>query len=335
MSGTRSRASSDARFLNRALWLAGRIAPRAVSPNPRVGCVIVKAGRVVGEGAHARFGGPHAEVLALAKAGARAKGATAYVTLEPCAPFAGKKTPSCARALAEAGIKRVIFPSLDPNAKVAGRGASLLKRAGVRAERRAELTSEAEALNRGFFSRMRRGRPWVILKTALSLDGKAAAASGRSRWVTGPQARAAVHEMRSELDAILVGAGTVLADDPALTAHGAGPNPLRVVLAGRRPLPRRARVFDEAAPTVVYRVRRPGDLRAALRDLARDGVGTLLVEGGPTVHASLLRAGLVDEARVFLAPKLLSGADDPNTAPRVKAPRLTRVGGDWLIQGVL
>jgi diaminohydroxyphosphoribosylaminopyrimidine deaminase/5-amino-6-(5-phosphoribosylamino)uracil reductase len=321
--------------LRRAIALAAKIAPRAVSPNPRVGCVIVKAGRIVGEGAHARFGGPHAEVRALAKAGARAKGAAAYVTLEPCAPFADKKTPPCAQALIAAGIKRVIFPSLDPNPKVAGRGSALLRRAGVRTDRLPELASEAEALNRGFFSRMRRGRPWVILKTALSLDGKAAAASGRSRWVTGKEARAAVHEMRAELDAILVGAGTLLADDPALTAHGAGPNPLRVVLAGRRPLPPNARVFDDAAPTVVYQVKRPGDLRAALKDLAREGVGTVLLEGGPTIHAAFLRAGLVDEARVFLAPKLLSGADDPNTAPRLKTPRLSRVGNDWLIQGLL
>jgi diaminohydroxyphosphoribosylaminopyrimidine deaminase/5-amino-6-(5-phosphoribosylamino)uracil reductase len=335
MKRTRSGASLNERFLTRALALASRVSPRAVSPNPRVGCVIVKAGRVIGEGAHARFGGPHAEAVALIKAGVRAKGATAFVTLEPCAAFAGKKTPSCAQALALAGIKRVIFVSPDPNPKVAGRGAALLKRAGVRVERRAEFAEEAEAINRGFFSRMRRGRPWVILKTALSLDGKAAAASGRSRWVTGPEARASVHAMRAECDAILVGAGTVLADDPALTAHGAGHDPLRVVLAGRRALPENARVFDASAPTVLYRIKKDGDLRAALRDLARDGVGTVLVEGGPTIHASFLRAGLVDEARVFLSPKLLSGANDPNTAPRVKAPRLSRVGGDWLIQGVL
>ena len=335
MSGTRAGASSDARFLKRALAVAARVAPRAVSPNPRVGCVLVKSGRVIGEGAHARFGGPHGEAVALGKAGARAKGATAYVTLEPCAAFHGKKTPSCAEALAAAGVRRVICAALDPNPRVAGRGAALLRRAGVRVERRAEFTAETEALNRGFFSRMRRDRPWVILKTALSLDGKAAAASGRSRWVTGPQARAAVHAMRAECDAILVGAGTVLADDPALTAHGAGGNPLRVVLAGRRALPPDARVFDASAPTVLYRIKKPRDLRAALRDLARDGVGTLLVEGGPTVHASFLRAGLVDEARVFLAPKLLSGANDPNTAPRLRTPRVTRLGVDWLIQGVL
>ena len=321
--------------MRRALSLAAGIHPRATSPNPRVGCVLIKNGRIVGQAAHRRFGGPHAEALALAQAGLRAKGATAYVTLEPCAAFAGKKTPSCARALASAGIKRAVFPALDPNPKVAGRGAALLRRAGVRVERRAEFAADAEALNRGFFSRLRRGRPWVILKTALSLDGKAAAASGRSRWVTGPKARAAVHAMRAECDAILVGAGTVLADDPALTAHGAGRNPLRVVLAGRRPLPRRARVFDGSAPTVVYRIKRPTDMRAAMNDLARRGVGTLLVEGGPTIHAAFLRAGLVDEARVFLAPKLLSGADDPNTAPRLETPRVTRLGGDWLIEGAV
>ena len=326
---------SDFRFFKRALTLAARVAPRAVSPNPRVGCVLVKNGRIIGEGAHSRFGEPHAEAIALKNTGIGAKGATAYVTLEPCTPFAGKKTPSCAQALAMAGIKRVIFPSLDPNPKVARRGVALMRRAGVRIERRAEFAADAEALNRGFFSRMRRGRPWVILKTALSLDGKTAAASGRSRWVTGPKARAAVHALRAQCDAILVGAGTVLADDPALTAHGAGPNPLRVVLSGRRALPKRARVFDGSAPTLVFHARGAGALRGVLRDLARRGIGTLLIEGGPTVHAAFLRAGLVDEARVFLAPKLLSGADDPNRAPRLKAPRLTRVGEDWLIQGLL
>jgi diaminohydroxyphosphoribosylaminopyrimidine deaminase/5-amino-6-(5-phosphoribosylamino)uracil reductase len=326
---------SDGRFLRRALALAARVAARAVSPNPRVGCVLVRNGRIVAEAAHRRFGGPHAEVLALGKAGVRAKGATAYVTLEPCVRYSGKKTPSCAETLAAAGVKQVIFISPDPNPKVTGRGAALLRRAGVRVERRAGFAPEAEALNRGFFSRMRRGRPWVILKTALSLDGKAAAASGRSRWVTGKEARSAVHDMRAELDAILVGAGTVLADDPALTAHGAGPNPLRVVLAGRRPLPPKSRIFDETAPTVVYRAERPAELRAALRDLAAEGVGTLLLEGGPTIHAAFLRAGLVDEARVFLAPKLLAGADDPNNAPRLKTPRLTRIGNDWLIQGTI
>ncbi|MBI4370829.1 MAG: bifunctional diaminohydroxyphosphoribosylaminopyrimidine deaminase/5-amino-6-(5-phosphoribosylamino)uracil reductase RibD [Elusimicrobia bacterium] len=328
-------SAQDLSFLRRALALATRAAPRAASPNPRVGCVLVKGGRVVGQGAHRRLGGPHAEAAALAQAGRRAAGATAYVTLEPCAAFAGKKTGSCAQALAEAGMRRVVCVSSDPNHKVRGRGLKLLRRAGARVELAPGLAAEAEALNCGFFSRWRRGRPWVVLKAALSLDGKAATAAGRSRWITGPAARAAVHRLRAELDAVLVGAGTIRADDPALTAHGAGRDPLRVVLAGRSPLPKRAKIFDGRAPTLVYSGRGKISLRVVLRDLARRGVGTLLVEGGPTVHAAFLRAGLADEVRVFLSPKLLGGADDPNAAPRLKAPRLSRVGGDWLIQGML
>jgi diaminohydroxyphosphoribosylaminopyrimidine deaminase/5-amino-6-(5-phosphoribosylamino)uracil reductase len=325
-------AAADRRFLARAFALARRVHPRATSPNPRVGCVLVRGGRIIAEGAHAEFGGPHAEPTALGKAGVRAKGATAYLTMEPCGAFPGKKTPPCAAALHAAGVRRVVCASLDPNPKVAGRSLAGLRRAGLKAERLDDFQEAAEALNRGFFSVMRRGRPWVILKTALSLDGKAAAANGKSRWVTGKPARTAVHRLRAECDAILVGAGTVLSDNPALTSHGAGKNPLRVVIAGKRRLPPKSRVFDSSAPTLTYR--KPA-LKAVLRDLGRRGIGTVLVEGGPTIHASFLRAGLVDEARVFLAPKLLSGALDPNTAPRLKAPKTTRLGDDWLIEGIL
>ena len=324
--------AADVKFLEHAFALAHRVSPATTSPNPRVACVLIKGGRIIAEGVHLGFGKAHAEPNALSKAGARAKGATAYVTLEPCAPFEGKKTPSCAAALVAAGVRRVVCAALDPNPKVAGRGLALLRRGGVKAERLAAFQLPAESLNRGFFSLMSRRRPWVILKTALSLDGKAAAANGKSRWITGKPARTAVHRLRTECDAILVGAGTVLADNPALTAHGAGKNPLRVVIAGRRRLPRDARVFDSSAPTIIYR---DLGLSGVLHDLGRRGIGTVLVEGGPTMHASFLRAGLVDEARIFLAPKLLSGSDDPNTAPRLKAPQLSRLGDDWLIEGVL
>ncbi len=318
--------------LDRAFALARAVPPRATSPNPRVGCVLVKGGKIVAEGAHQGFGCAHAEPIAIGKAGRRAKGATVFVTMEPCAPFPGKKTPSCATALVAAGVSKVICATLDPNPKVSGRGLALLREAGVKTEVDASFRDAAAELNRGFFSLMTRNRPWVILKTALSLDGKAAAVNGKSRWVTGEPARNAAHALRAEYDAILVGAGTVLADNPSLTAHGAGENPLRVVLTGRRTMPKRAKVFDKSAPTVVYK---KTPLKAVLRDLAKRGVGTLLVEGGPTVHASFLKEGLVDEAKVYLAPKLLSGATDPNKAPRLKSPAVTKLGDDWLISGVL
>ena len=328
-------AASDLRFLERAFALAAKVPARSTSPNPRVGCVLARGGKILAEGAHLGYHRPHAEPTALGKLPGRASGATAYLTMEPCAPYRGKRNPSCAETLAGAGVTRVVCGSLDPNPKVAGRGLTALRRAGVKAERLAGFQEAAEALNRGFFSRMRRGRPWVILKTALSLDGKAAAVTGKSRWVTGKKARTAVHRLRAEVDAILVGAGTVRADNPALTAHGAGKNPLRVVLKGRKPLPKRARVFDASAATAVYRAGTSAALRSVLKDLARAGVGVLLVEGGPTVHASFLRAKLVDEVRVFLAPKLLSGSDDPSKAPCLKAPKMSRVGVDWLIEGVI
>ncbi|MBI5246080.1 MAG: bifunctional diaminohydroxyphosphoribosylaminopyrimidine deaminase/5-amino-6-(5-phosphoribosylamino)uracil reductase RibD [Elusimicrobia bacterium] len=318
--------------LDLAFALARRVNPRETSPNPRVGCVLVKDGRTVGQGVHHGYGKPHAEPVALQKAGARTRGAVAYVTMEPCAPFAGKRNPSCAEALIAAGVRKVVCATLDPNPKVAGRGLALLRRAGIKTSVQPDYAAAGALLNRGFFSVMRRRRPWVVLKTALSLDGKAAATNGKSRWVTGKPARNAVHALRAQYDAILVGAGTVLADNPALTSHGAGKNPLRVVLAGRRSLSKRAKVFDSSAPTVVYRKMA---LRAILKDLARRGVGTLLVEGGPTIHAAFLKAGLVDEAKVFLAPKLLSGSLDPNTAPRLKTPKVTKLGDDWLIEGAL
>jgi diaminohydroxyphosphoribosylaminopyrimidine deaminase/5-amino-6-(5-phosphoribosylamino)uracil reductase len=329
-----SRATAPG-FMRRALALAKR--GKKTFPNPRVGCVLVKDGRVVGEGWHDFWGGPHAEAVALQKAGKRARGATAFVTLEPCAAHAGKKTPPCADALVKAGVKRVVAALRDPNPLVAGRGLAVLKRARVIVFT-GTCAREAAALNAPV-------KTHVILKLALSLDGKAHAVGGASRWITGPAARNAVHDLRANVDAILVGIGTVLKDDPALTSHGAGKNPVRVVLDTRGRTPNRAKVLDGSAPTWIFTASRKNfrnatairvrgvEVRRVLAELGRRGVRTLLVEGGPTVAASFLAARAVDEAQVFIAPKFLSGTRDPNSAPRVVGAKLKSLGPDYLISG--
>lgn len=334
--------------MSRAIRLARRGLKTA--PNPRVGCVIVSGDRVMGEGWHERYGGAHAEVMALKQAGSSARGCTAYVTMEPCCAHAGKKTPPCSKALIRAGVAKVVAGSLDPNPDVAGEGLRQLRAAGLKTTSGA-LRKQAQALNPDFFSRMKTARPVVILKTALSLDGRAYAPTGRSRWITGKPARRRAHALRASCDAVLVGVETVLADDPTLTSHGRGRDPLRVVLDTRLRTPRRARIFSKHSPTVIFtasRARHPRgetiriakngrglDLKLALRILAQRGVRRLLLEGGPKVHASFLAAGMVDEVQVFIAPKLISGAMDPEAAPRLKSPRLTRIGSDFLFSGRL
>ncbi|OGR87361.1 MAG: riboflavin biosynthesis protein RibD [Elusimicrobia bacterium RIFCSPHIGHO2_02_FULL_57_9] len=335
--------------MRRALALAKR-GGRAVSPNPMVGCVLVKSGRIIAEGWHKFFGGPHAEAAALRRAGLRAKGSTAYVTLEPCSNHPGKKTPPCAPALIKAGVAEVVAAMRDPHPGVNGRGLRLLRGAGIKT-RTGLGARQAKGLNKAFLTRMRRRRPYVLLKTALSLDGRAFAPGGRSRWITGRSARKIVHQWRAGSDAILVGIGTVLADNPSLTSHGAGKNPVRVVLDARLRTPRRAQVLSPEAPTWVFTassrklpgaqtIRVPAKagrlrLKSVLSELARRGIATLLVEGGPTVHAGFLKEGLVDEARIFFAPKLIAGTADPSRAPRLRRPRLKRAGDDFLFYGKL
>ncbi len=275
------------------------------SPNPPVGAVILDAsGDPVGEGATAPPGGPHAEVAALAQAGGRARGGTAVVTLEPCA-HTGRTGP-CADALIAAGIARVVVGVPEPT-ELAGGGAERLRAAGVDVVLGVERAAAEGGALAAWLTGVREHRPFVVWKAAATLDGRVAAADGTSRWITGEQARAAVHRLRATCDAVVVGSGTALADDPQLTVRGAdgtpaARQPLRVVVDRRDRLPATARVRDDAAPTLVSRAPGPAALLAELYDR---GVRRVLLEGGPTLTAAFLREGLVDEVVVHLAPTFL------------------------------
>jgi diaminohydroxyphosphoribosylaminopyrimidine deaminase/5-amino-6-(5-phosphoribosylamino)uracil reductase len=307
------------------------------SSNPAVGAVVLAAdGSIAGEGATQPPGGPHAEVQALAAAGERARGGTAVVTLEPCA-HTGRTGP-CADALVAAGVARVVVAVPEPT-ELAGGGAARLRAAGIDVE----LGVEQEAAELGslapWLTGVREHRPQVVWKVAATLDGRVAAADGSSRWITGEPARAAVHRLRATCDAVVVGSGTAVTDDPQLTVRDAdgrdaARQPLRVVVDRRGRLPQDARVLDGAAPTLVSRAAGPAELLAELFD--RD-VRRVLLEGGPTLTAAFLRAGLVDEAVVHLAPKLLGagpglvgdlGISSITGALQFETVEVTLVGGD-------
>lgn len=322
-------SAAEHRYMARALQLARRGLYTA-DPNPRVGCVVVRDDRIVGEGWHERAGEAHAEINALHQAGAAASGASVYVTLEPCCHRG--RTGACTEALVAAGVGEVVAATQDPNPQVAGRGLETLRRAGLRV-RSGLMQAEAEAVNPGFISRMRRGRPFVRVKLAASLDGRTALASGASRWITGPAARADVHRLRARSSAVLTGIGTVLADDPSLTVRledlPAPPRqPLRVIADPGLRLPASAKMLGLAGRTLVVCARaeagrvdeltgagaevatlpdRDGriDLAQLMRHLAAAEVNEVLVESGPTLSGALLRAGLVDELVLYLAPTLL------------------------------
>lgn len=302
----------------RALQLAAR-GLNTTTPNPRVGCVLVRDGIVVGEGWHERAGEAHAEVHALLDAGEAAHGATAYVTLEPCAHHG--RTPPCADALIAAGVARVVAAMRDPNPLVSGEGLARLEQAGIVAEV-GLLEDDAEKLNIGFVSRMTRGRPWVRVKLAASLDGKTALLNGRSQWITGLEARRHAHGWRARSCAIMTGSGTVLDDDPSLTVREVPctRQPLRVVVDGRLQTPPTAKVLanDGALIFTAQEGRLPNaevvvassgagkvDLVGMLDELGRRGINELMVEGGARLNGALLRAGLVDELLVYQAPLLI------------------------------
>lgn len=312
-------SAADHAHMAHALQLAAR-GLFTTSPNPRVGCVIVKDGRVVGEGWHERAGTPHAEIHALKAAGKAARGATVYVTLEPCSHHG--RTPPCAEALIQTGVTRVLAAMRDPNPLVAGGGITMLTLAGIQAEV-GLMETEARALNPGFVSRMTRQRPWVRLKTASTLDGKTALANGASQWITGEAARADVQHLRARACAILTGSGTVLADNPRMNVRDfdIGRQPLRVVVDSALRTPADTAILpaliachhaDPAARAALERsgaevVELPGadgrvDLAALLTILAQRGVNELHVEAGAALSGALLAAGLVDEWVAYVAP---------------------------------
>jgi diaminohydroxyphosphoribosylaminopyrimidine deaminase/5-amino-6-(5-phosphoribosylamino)uracil reductase len=307
------------------------------SPNPAVGAVVLAAdGSVAGEGATAPPGGPHAEVSALAQAGDRARGGTVVVTLEPCA-HSGRTGP-CADALLAAGVARVVVAVPEPT-ELADGGAERLRAAGVDVELGVEQDEAEAGALAGWLTGVREQRPFVVWKTAATLDGRVAAADGTSRWITGDEARAAVHRLRAGCDAVVVGSGTALTDDPQLTVRDADGRPaphqpLRVVVDRRGRLPASARVLDDAAPTHVSRAAGPAELLAELFDR---GARRVLLEGGPTLAAAFLRDGLVDEVVVHLAPTLLGagpslvgdlGIPTIASALSLAVVDVTRLGGD-------
>jgi diaminohydroxyphosphoribosylaminopyrimidine deaminase/5-amino-6-(5-phosphoribosylamino)uracil reductase len=360
----------DAAYMARALELA-RKGVYSTHPNPRVGCVIVKDGAIVGEGWHVRAGEPHAEVHALRQAGDKAKDGTAYVTLEPCSHHG--RTPPCADALVNAGVARVVAAMQDPNPDVAGRGLLRLMNAGI-AVLSGVLEGEARALNKGFLKRMEHGLPYVRVKLAMSLDGRTAMASGESQWITGPEARSAVQRLRAQSSVVLTGADTVLADNARLTvrpdelglnaeltALASTRPPLRVLIDGRLRVPLDAPFFKAgsalvatcAAASARGRYHDEGhemlalassgghvDLRKLLTELAARGANDVLVEAGPKLAGAFTRLGLVDEFQLFVAGKFMGSSARPlldlplaqmSEALELKIIEMRAVGDDWRV----
>jgi diaminohydroxyphosphoribosylaminopyrimidine deaminase / 5-amino-6-(5-phosphoribosylamino)uracil reductase len=358
----------DRRYLRLAYRLARKGAGRT-SPNPMVGAVLVRSGKIVGAGYHRVAGSDHAEIVALKQAGAKAQGATLYITLEPCSHYG--RTPPCADALIRAGIKNVVAAMSDPNPRVAGRGFKKLRRAGI-VVRTGLMEAECRTMLEAFSKFITQRIPFVTLKLAATLDGKIATASGDSRWISGPRSRALVHRWRNETDAVLVGAATVKADDPRLTCRIAGGrNPYRVVLDSRLKIPLTAQLLrhkDAGRTIIATTVRAPAaKIRAVealgarvwrltarenrvawrplLKMLAAEGIVSVLIEGGATVAASALTYGVVDKVQFFFAPKIIGGdgrmmigglaIGKMAHAISLKNIALSRVGEDLLVSAYL
>lgn len=360
----------DKSYMKMALELAARARGRT-SPNPMVGAVVVKEGKVIGRGCHLKAGTPHAEIHALNQAGEGARGATLYVTLEPCCHYG--RTGPCTDAIIKAGVARVVTAMTDPNPLVAGKGLRLLSSAGIEVSS-GVMEEEALELNEVFIKYITTGRPYVIAKAAVSLDGKIATRTGKSKWITSEDARAYSHQLRDWYDAIMVGIGTVLADDPSLTTRlpgGGGRDPVRIILDSRARIPFNARVLTQqseaptliaaasvAPPERVDALRGIGvevlvvndgnqvDLHELMRLLGERGITSVLIEGGATLHGSAFSSQIVDKVAWFIAPKIIGGreapgpvagpgADSPSDAAALERVKVSSLGPDLLVEGYL
>ncbi|MBR1728687.1 MAG: bifunctional diaminohydroxyphosphoribosylaminopyrimidine deaminase/5-amino-6-(5-phosphoribosylamino)uracil reductase RibD [Selenomonadaceae bacterium] len=358
---------NDEIYMNEALKIAANARGRT-SPNPLVGAVIVKNNRIIAEGWHRQAGTPHAEINALNMAGDLAKDSTLYVTLEPCSHFG--RTPPCANAIVNAGIKKVVIAMTDPNPKVAGRGIEILKNAGIEVEV-GILEDQARRLNEVFIKWITTQKPFVTLKTAMSLDGKIATATGQSQWITSEESRRKVHELRDINDAIMIGIGTVLADNPSLTTRiDGGKNPIRIIVDSQLRTPINANVIvDGQAKTIIATTKnapinkvdalkksgveiifcgddRRVDLNILMNELASREITSIFVEGGGTLNFSLLENHLVDKVFAFIAPKIIGGREaltsvegdgfsDLNKAINLKNITTEMIGEDILISGIV
>ncbi|MFC5403870.1 bifunctional diaminohydroxyphosphoribosylaminopyrimidine deaminase/5-amino-6-(5-phosphoribosylamino)uracil reductase RibD [Cohnella soli] len=357
---------NDETYMRLALNMAGA-ASGQTGVNPVVGCVVVNEGRVVGLGAHLKRGEGHAEVLALNMAGTLARGATAYVTLEPCS-HTGKLTPPCCERLIAEGVSRVVVAAKDPNPLVAGKGIDRLREAGIQVDV-GLLGDESTALNEAFNKHIVHGIPFVTLKTAVTLDGRIATRTGHSRWITGEKAREAVHTMRHKHQGIMVGIGTIKADDPELTTRLSVPgiHPIRIVVDAKLAISEHARVLNNVADTIVIAtehadadkaalleakgttVLRCGngdrvDLTQAMMKLGAMGIGSILLEGGGVLNGAMLKAGLVDKVKLIYAPIIVGGEGAPSAfefagpekmsdALRLNRVTMERFGDDWCMTG--
>lgn len=338
-----------------------------VSPNPMVGCVIVNNGKVVGKGYHEYFGGPHAEINALREAGDEAVGSTLYVTLEPCNHVG--KTPPCTDAIIKAGVSRVVAAVQDPNPRVKGRGLVRLKQKSIEVSE-GILAEEAKRMNSFYFKKRRNRKTKVVVKFAMSIDGKIATWTGDSKWISSKPSRQFVHRLRTDMDAVIVGANTALRDDPALTSHGVGRNPVRIVIDPRLRVPVNRRIFDATAPTIIFHtcangtaklaaLRRKRILAVRLRQkngkikfqdiIARlydYSIFNVLIEGGGETIASALEADVVTDILVFIAPKIIggksaitpvegSGVAEVKNAFQLLATHVRKIGTDFLLHATM